>query len=71
MAFSDKQAAHKYINNYSKKNYDKILLLRKKGHKDKLKEIAKFKNMSLSEFINNCIDKELKRLKIDLTDSNK
>ena len=71
MAFSDKQAAHKYINNYSKENYDKILLLRKKGHKDKLKEIAKLKNMSLSEFINSCIDKELKRLKIDLTDSNK
>ena len=60
-----KKAAYDYINDYQKKNYDRITILRKSGEKEKLTNIAKEKGYnSLTDFINSCIDEKLKRMKI-------
>lgn len=61
MAFSDKQAAFKYINEYQKQKYDRITILRKSGEKKQLEEIAKKKGLTVTAFINQCIDEKLKR----------
>lgn len=66
MAFSDKQAAFKYINEYQKQKYDRITILRKSGEKKQLEEIAKSKGLSVTQFINACIDEKLKRSGITL-----
>ena len=66
MAFSDKQAAYKYVNEYQKTKYDRITILRQSGDKSKLEAIAKEKGCSLTQFINQCIDEKIKRMKIDL-----
>ena len=55
-----------YANEYTKKNYDRITILRKKGDKQKLKKLADNRNISITEFINLCIDEKLKRMKIEL-----
>lgn len=60
-----KKAAYNYINEYQKKNYDRITILRKPGEKEKLAKIAKEKGYNtVTEFINSCIDEKLKRMKI-------
>lgn len=60
-----KKAAYEYINNYQKKNYDRITILRKSGEKERLTKIAKDKGYrTVTEFINACIDEKLKRMKI-------
>ena len=60
-----KKAAYDYINDYQKKNYDRITILRRSGEKEKLTKIAKEKGYnSLTDFINSCIDEKLKRIKI-------
>lgn len=62
MAFSEKQAAYKYINEYQKQKYDRITILRKSGDKEKLEKISAEKGYkSVSAFINFCIDEKLKR----------
>lgn len=67
MAFSDKQAAYRYVNEYQKEKYDRITILRTAGDKKKLEAIAKEKGFdSLTKFVNNCIDEKLKRMKIEL-----
>lgn len=66
MAYADKKAAFQYVNEYQKEKYDRITILRPAGQKAKIKEIAELKKMSVNEFINNCIDKELKKSKIEL-----
>lgn len=66
MAFSDKKAAFKYINDYQREKYDRIVILRKKGDKDKIKAYADSKGLKVTEFINQCIDEKLKRAGIDL-----
>lgn len=58
MAFTEKQAAFKYINQYQKETYDRITILVKKGQKEQIKQRAASKNMSLSEYIVYCINKE-------------
>ena len=59
-----KKAAYNYINEYQKKNYDRITILRKAGEKEKLTKIAKEKGYNnLTDFINSCIDEKLKRMK--------
>lgn len=59
-----KKAAYDYINDYQKKNYDRITILRRSGEKEKLTKIAKEKGYnSLTDFINSCIDEKLKRMK--------
>ena len=63
---ADKKAAYAYINEWQKTKYDRFNIVRLKGDKDLLLEIAKKKGMSVNEFINMCINKELKRMRIDL-----
>lgn len=66
MAYSEKQAAYKYINDYQRQKYDRITILRKSGEKKRLEEIAKRKGLNLTSFINACIDEKLKRYGIEL-----
>lgn len=62
-----KKAAYNYVNEYAKNKYDRITILRKQGDKQKLDQVAKEKGFrSTTEFINNCIDEKLKRMKIEL-----
>lgn len=63
---ASKKAAYAYINEWQKGKYDRFNIVRLKGEKDLLAEIAKGKGMSMNEFVNYCIDRELKRMKIDL-----
>ena len=58
-----KKAAYDYINKYQKEKYDRITILRKTGEKEKLTKIAKEKGFrTVTEFINFCIDEELKHM---------
>ena len=58
---------YNYINNYQKEKYDRLIILRKKGDKKMLTNIAKEKGFrTLTEFVNTCIDEKIKRMKIDL-----
>lgn len=61
-----KKAAFEYVNNYQKKKYDRITILRPSGQKTQIDAIAKEKGMSTTQFINSCIDEKLKRMKIEL-----
>ena len=61
-----KKAAYNYVNEYSKSKYDRITILRPAGQKAKIDEIAKERNLSTTQFINQCIDEKLKRMKIEL-----
>ncbi len=49
----------KYQNNYIKEKYDRIGLTLPKGEKERIKEAASKKNMSINEFIYSIIKKEL------------
>jgi len=60
MAFSDKNAAFKYINDYQKEKYDRITIMVKKGEKERYKDLAKERGMSMTEFIVDCIEKSIK-----------
>ena len=67
-----KKAAYDYINDYQKKNYDRITILRKSGEKEKLTKIAKEKGYrTVTDFINSCIDEKLKRMKIQYVRNHK
>lgn len=62
-----KKAAYDYINKYQKEKYDRITILRKTGEKEKLTKIAKEKGFrTVTEFINFCIDEELKHMQLQL-----
>lgn len=63
MAFKDKEKELTYIAQYQKDNYDRITVMSPKGTKEELKTVAKIKNMTLSEFILDCVNKELERIK--------
>lgn len=64
---ANRKAAFDYINQYQKEKYDRITILRKAGEKERLTNIAKEKGFrSVTEFINQCIDEKLKRMKIDI-----
>lgn len=63
MAFKEKEKELSYIAQYQKDNYDRITVMSPKGTKEELKAIAKIKNMTLSEFILHCVNKELERIK--------
>lgn len=59
MAFSDKQAAFKYINDYQKQKYDRITVMADKGKKEKYQAAAKKAGLSLSAFIMMCVDEKI------------
>lgn len=63
----DLENKYNYINKFQKENYDRITILRTKGDKDKLKAIASEKYMSTTEFINWCIDAQLKEIGVDIS----
>ena len=66
MENNSKKAAYDYINQYQKEKYDRITILRTSGDKAKIDAIAKEKRLSTTQFINQCIDEKLKRMKVDL-----
>lgn len=57
-----KKEAYAYLNEYQRKKYDRITILRKIGEKERLTKIAKEKGYrTLTEFVNACIDEKLNR----------
>jgi len=66
MAFADKKRESEYINAYMKENYDRIVMMRTKGDKDKIKKLASDRGVSLNEFLNWCIDQQLRTLGVKL-----
>ena len=56
MAFTEREAAFRYINNYQKEKYDRITILVQKGRKEAIQNNAKAHGMSTSEYIVACID---------------
>lgn len=58
MAFTEKEAAFRYINEYQKETYDRITILVKKGQKDIIKAYAKERGMSVTEYIVYCLNQE-------------
>lgn len=65
MAFTDKKAAFKYVNDYQKEKYDRITVMAAKGKKEEYQAAAKLKGMKLSSFVQHCVEKELERMKND------
>lgn len=63
MAFTDKQAAFSYINQYQKEKYDRITVMADKGKKEAYQSAAKLKGMSLSAFIMACVDEKIESMK--------
>lgn len=56
MAFSDKAKSTKYINDFMKEKYDRIVIIRPKGQKETLKKLATENGVSVNEFINGIIN---------------
>jgi preprotein translocase subunit Sss1 len=63
LAFSKKEDAIKYVNEYQKEKYDRITVMAKKGKKEEWTKAAQFKNMKLSAFVQDCVEKELERMR--------
>lgn len=63
MAFTDKQAAFNYVNQYQKENYDRITIMAKKGKKAEYQAAAQLKGMKLSAFIMSCVDEKIESMK--------
>lgn len=63
MAFKDKEKELSYIAQYQKDNYDRITVMAPKGTKDQIRTAASLKNMKMSEFVLDCVNKELERMK--------
>ena len=59
MAFADKKAAFKYVNEYQKEKYDRITVMAEKGKKEKYQTAAKEAGLSLSAFIMKCVDEKI------------
>ena len=57
MAYSESQK--KASRTYNEKTYDRLNMYVPKGKRDIIKQVASERNMSLNEFVNYCIDKEL------------
>jgi uncharacterized protein (DUF1778 family) len=63
MAFAKKEDELSYIAKYQKDHYDRITVMAPKGKKEELRKAAELKNMKLSAFVLDCIEKELERMK--------
>lgn len=63
MAYAKKEDAIAYVNKYQKEKYDRITVMAAKGKKEEYEAAAKFKGMKLSSFIQDCVEKELERMK--------
>ena len=67
MAFADTKQGYDYINQFQKNHYDRIVVLRTKGDREKLDALAKDRGVSRNELINWCIDQQLRTLGIDMS----
>lgn len=63
MAYAKKEDAIAYVNQYQKEKYDRITVMAAKGKKAEYEAAAKFKGMKLSAFVQDCVEKELERMK--------
>lgn len=63
MAYANKEDAIKYVNQYQKEKYDRITIMAAKGKKEEYTAAAKLKNMKLSTFVQDCVEKEIQRMK--------
>ncbi len=63
MAFKEKKKSLSYIAQYQKENYDRITVMAPKGTKEKVKAAATVRGLSASEFVLQCINKELENMK--------
>ena len=63
MAYAKKEDALAYINQYQKEKYDRITVMAKKCKEAEYETAAKLKGMKLSTFIQDCVDKEIERMK--------
>ena len=63
MAYAKKEDALAYINQYQKEKYDRITVMAKKGKKAECETAGQLKGMKLSTFIQDCVEKELERMK--------
>lgn len=63
MAFKEKEKELSYIAKYQKENYDRITIMAPKGTKEDIQAASKLKNMSLSAFALDAINKEIERMK--------
>ena len=63
MAYAKKEDEYAYINQYQKDKYDRITVMAAKGKKEEYRQAASLKNMKLSAFIQDCVEKELERMK--------
>lgn len=61
MAFSDKKAAFAYVNEYQKEKYDRITVMATKGKKEEYKAAAKDAGMSLSAFVEMCVNEKISK----------
>ena len=61
MAFADKKAAFKYVNDYQKEKYDRITVMADKGKKEAYQKAAKTAGLSLSAFIMQCVDEKINK----------
>lgn len=52
---------YQYINDYNKKNYDRVTIIMPSGKKSVIKAVADKRHQSLSEFVNELIDRELNK----------
>lgn len=59
MAFADKKAAFAYVNEYQKEKYDRITVMAEKGKKTKYQTAAKAAGLSLSAFVEMCVDEKI------------
>ena len=62
MAFKEKEKELSYIAQYQKENYDRITVMSPKGTKEKVKAAATVRGLSASEFVLQCINKELEEM---------
>ena len=63
VAYAKKEDAFAYINQYQKEKYDRITVMADKGKKAEYETAAKLKGMKLSAFIQDCVNKEIERMK--------
>ncbi len=57
---SEKFDQVKYVNDYTRQNYDRFSLTAPKGRKDEIKEAAKAAGMSLNEYILTAVAEKMK-----------
>ena len=63
MAYRNKSDAFEYIKQYQKEHYDRITVMAEKGKKKEYRLAAELKGMTLSAFVQDCVEKELSRMK--------